>query len=574
MIDYSLVDNWYKFGIPKKFISSQLLEFVLKSNTITSFVKEIPVKLDVSAKSAYTDGINCFLAGIYFQKDFYSDVLFIKPEKDQIKACIAVNNGIQIHEALHVDILGTMNKIDMIDENPNSSPYRDNAVFGDLLNIVEDLFSENLCFENNKKAYVFLETMNNIFFNEQAVDYRKSQLFGNKSLKNILNMLPIFRNRYYLGTNLAAICGLEEFTDILFKALNTNLTIYDRVQIAIELMLLIENNKDLKQQSDAINMDFLGSFETIDKLAISELDANLIEILKNNEKELDSLSKMVDVLEKNTNLSIPIEFLEVTNYTSSEDVELDTNFSNFAFMLNHFRQEKNNAGNSVILGNKFKPSQFYKHSIDGKIMSIDNSQIVKKGNPEIILLIDASGSMRGKLLDKTINVCYSVFVSLKNNNIPCAVYAHTTLNSKCLIVGVASYLMPLMNDKITNTNNVLQRFKNLHGVRNSQNADGIAINFVGDRFPKSKNDKFLLVLSDGQPAFTEYGYGSYEGGNHTTEIVKKLDKNNVYVASLSLTEDVVKNNNKIYGSKRNVKAYGDLLQENMKNLIYKITQRN
>lgn len=572
MIDYSLVDKWYNYSIPKRFDSTELLDFIIRSNLISRFVKEVELKFDAKSPSAYTDGEFCYLAGVFFKKDFYEKILFIHDEKEQIKACIAVNNGIQIHEALHIDILGNKNKLDMIKGHVRAEKYQTDAIFFDLLNIIEDSFSENYCFFENPRAYTFLESANGIFFNENVVNDRVFNVTDELNISNLLNILIIFRRRDLIKSSLPFDCNIQEFTDVLFRSLDTSLTLQQRVSIAVDLRELIEKNEELEQEAQ--KKKFAHDDLNIDQYEVmTDVIKEIRKIIYDNKHDLDSLSKFFQIETNENPKPIPVVYHDINEFNGHKQIVPQKEFANFANLLSHFRQEKNTTGKPKIIGNKFNPKRFHNFSVDGKVMTQDDSQKTKKGEPKIILLIDASGSMRGELLDKTVNVCYSVFDSLKTNHIPCAVYAHTTDYKNAIVVGVSSYQMPLSGKHIENTHNNLKRFQNIHGIDCSENADGWAIDFVSKRFPESIDDKFLIVLSDGQPSYGDFEYVGANGVNHTKEIVKSINKGGIYVVSMSLTEYVVETNNKIYGKDKNFKAYGSRLSEEIKKLIYKITYK-
>lgn len=572
-IDYSLIDRWYKYYIPEYFEPSVLLDFVIKSNTISSFVKNIPLKFDANAPSAYTDGKSCFLAGVYFTPNFYHS-LYIGDEKEQVKACIAISNGVQIHEALHVLLLGELNKIDMIHSYEPAEKYANDPIFYDILNIIEDHFSENYCFVKNTKAYKFLELLNDIIFNEKVMSDVVYNVNEKRRVTNILNCLTLFRNRDYLDSSLATECNIVELVDILHKALNIHLEISDRAKIAYEIREWLSQNEDFEQQIQIFSADY-ENFKQLDTYTIltSEIVQNII---RNKAYELEILQEYFSsVTEDKENPEIPVILKNVAEYSiSNKEVTKVREFDDFTHNLKFFSELKRNPGQDVVLGNHFNSRAFYRLNIDGKVMTRNDSNKVRKGQPEIILLIDASGSMSGSLLDMTINVCYTVFEGLKNSDIPVSVYAHTAEFKDALVVAVASHKMPLMTSYVETTYDNQERFKRLHSVENDENADGYAIEFVSKRFNfNSVSDKFLIVLSDGRPNFARYDYMGTKGIEHTKNVVNKLNSDGIYVMSMSLTKGVYDTNNLIYGKERNLEAYGNHLIENMKRTIYNITNK-
>ena len=191
---------------------------------------------------------------------------------------------------------------------------------------------------------------------------------------------------------------------------------------------------------------------------------------------------------------------------------------------------------------------------------------------EVNILIDASGSMTGNyneivsvkpVIDaygRETNKFYCEFIELVMAvgrvllegftlaNIRCAVFAHTTFDTKNddeypIVVKIAD----------SETYNTKERFDLATAIYNKNNADGYAIEEMANHFTSDGKDrgKTLIVLSDGRPACHAYR-GGLDGMEHTKRMVDQLrDQEDVQVYSISLASGVVKYNDEIYGKENN-----------------------
>ena len=76
----------------------------------------------------------------------------------------------------------------------------------------------------------------------------------------------------------------------------------------------------------------------------------------------------------------------------------------------------------------------------------------------------------------------------------------------------------------------------------------------------------LIVLSDGRPAGA--GYDGWEDALYKTrKVVNDLRRRGIVVYSLSLIEEVIENNDKIYGEKWNIRLNESPLQNMLDELV-------
>lgn len=218
-------------------------------------------------------------------------------------------------------------------------------------------------------------------------------------------------------------------------------------------------------------------------------------------------------------------------------------------------------------------------AIDNRILGLGKLK-KQRGVPEIIVLLDMSGSMHGKaskapytsLIQEAASAAWGLYMSCERGRVPIAVYGHTSKQPgyKPVIFNIAAYNMPLTNRNIIQTtNNPTAKFEAVARHDMVVNYDGIAIDFVSRRFTEKPGTKLLLVISDGEPS----GNGDYDGGgalDHTIYEIKEARKRGVNVFALSVSSGVVYSNNRIYGQKYNVDASRGNLDQEMQRFVMQL----
>ena len=142
---------------------------------------------------------------------------------------------------------------------------------------------------------------------------------------------------------------------------------------------------------------------------------------------------------------------------------------------------------------------------------------------EMIVLLDLSGSMSGTRIEqqKTLSIALADAFS-RVKGLKAKFYGHTTKSS-------GDYLEVL---NIIDFNGKDRLFKLNSQRAASNNLDGFAIDFVSKKFDKRAKSKLLVVISDGQPAATNYS--GLDAIAHVRSKVLMLEKQEIQVLSVSL----------------------------------------
>lgn len=170
-----------------------------------------------------------------------------------------------------------------------------------------------------------------------------------------------------------------------------------------------------------------------------------------------------------------------------------------------------------FMGQKFNPGDIY-HK-DGKYFS---REIVPDGQPDVVfgILVDESGSMSGKKINKARQTTILLEDVLRNLDIPAIICGHTT-----------SYYTDevLINNYVDfDTNDGKDKYRLGQICSSANNIDGAAITYIGEKLSKRpENIKVMIVISDGAPCG-----GSYYSNNpdeDTKEAIKKYRKKDINI---------------------------------------------
>lgn len=571
--DYSIIHRWYGNLVPNDF--KGLLAFTVMSNELTKDIAPTPIKLDSKEQTAYMMNGICYLPTVYYTPEFYREQLLIIDESKYIESAISLINGSQIHEALHHKLLGKHATMDTIlravgHTHTNNNEYQ-KGIFKDCFNIVEDMFNDYYGQVKHANVYPFLELLSETFFNENVFIQLESSFFQNKTASGLLGVLASFKNIKLLESNTAFKDIHPEFVDILIRARNVKLNLNQRFNLAIELWELL---KEMFPEETENSSQYEAS-ELIDKTCFKIIPTLIkdFEGLEQIEHEFNIQSNIESIPE------IHIKFIDVSSKGKGSNIPYDNKFIGFSQYLLNARAERQVYQHPRITGNKILDKQLpYYQTNEGKIFGKRDTTRLEKSAPQIIFGIDTSGSMETRiswlnndetrLIDKVLSVSKTIYRDLKENNIPCAFYGHTTKGNEGLVFGIASNQMPLMSKQIVTTVDYESRFDSVNNIYYDETSDGFSINFIAKRFiPDRQGQRVLIMMSDGQPSFVEYGYVGDKSKKHTASCIENLRKSNIIVLVLSLTEIAYRENNKIYGVKHNIKAYGENLQNNLKKII-------
>lgn len=266
---------------------------------------------------------------------------------------------------------------------------------------------------------------------------------------------------------------------------------------------------------------------------------------------------------------------DVTRMTETTDrgFALDKRWLSFADSLRYATQERHTPAIPTDLAGSLIEKNLSRLLTDGKVLGYSRPR-KQRGVPELIVLVDMSGSMHTRAANNksyftnAINASLGLFLSCVNGRVPIAVYGHTSEGAgNPYILPIAASNMPLGKDgRLVNHGNYKSRFLRAASKHLQVNFDGIAINEVAKLFSSRPTSKVLIVLSDGEPS-GDSGYDGRRAINHTIAAITTARKAGVKVFSLSLDKSVVLSNDNIYGKMWNVDVSQGNLDATLRKLI-------
>lgn len=574
-IDFSILDNWYGKLIPKWF--GDLIQFTVNSNQLAREIIETPIVIDSNQIMPYLKNGICYLPATFYHQKFYSEYLKIKDIDDMIYSAVALVNGGQIHEAMHKLILGKNDDYLKIVEFCGFKYVEGylSDVHKMCFNLIEDVYSEYVCSLDYPFIYPFIELMNRVLFNDNVYRRRLNDLSEGENVSTIFNVLLTNRN-----PDNAKIDNLNQYWEIVNKSYDKNLTLVERLEISHELYELFkqENYEKERHENDQFENcdDYQDEWQQLDIDVLQDLEDFRITDsiskyeLRDIESQFYEYSSSQDIVEPE------IKFIEIDTKPLPYKLNQNPLFNGFSQYLRNAKALRQSYIEPRLTGTKLLTNRLNQALVDGKIFAKRDVEQMNKGEPELIFLIDLSASMRyNELIRPTLESAMTIFQDLRENNISCAFYGHTTTHpeipKRVLIVGIASNNMPMLKMSHLQSNSDFEnRFKNCLNIETKENGDGFAIEFVSKRFSSKQGKKVLIVLSDGKPNILSANYSGEKAVNHTKNAIENLRKSNISVVSLSLTSEVMKDNNKIYGVKNNLAAYQGKFESNVKKLIENI----
>lgn len=615
------VYDWYGHTLPPYLEGATFPEFAVRSRELAWYIKDlIPLEIDHSAGTAYTDGHTIWLPSLYILPRFYE--FFGIPELYHTAAACLTINGTQAHEALHCKITTFgMDDACRIAGNAKAMEYITKYQgFKDCINIIEDQYIEAYSRVNFPALTIFIDGKNHIMLGDTALDLALLMLTEQMVKKG----QPPCLEAITVGQRLGMLCfaktielrhddrlvWLEPLLEITDRAARHDLNLQERIALAVELWekLLEESGGEEACEGSAATAGYpdasaaRGAFKIADVLRAAQqlnpgsgasLDervkaAQLLEqaikaldtkdegepsSLTDHEQSTDDLVRLgVDALEGIPSL-LTRDVMSVTRFPYDDTAKPSTEWRRFGQYLRYMRETKTSFGLAQDHGSMIVKSRLARILTDGKVLADRNRKVVKKGVPEIIILDDASGSMRGhtgsarrSLYLDVVDASYGMFMALMQAGVPTAVYAHTSTdrdNLRPLLYSIAAFRMPVFGMEAVTNGDFARRFNAMARLSCVENFDGIAIERVSHEFTSKLGTKVLIVLSDGAPVGGHL-YGGKDAHNHTKNAITLARRRGIFVFSVSLVESVVSTNNALYGKENNLHGYGKELEPTLK----------
>lgn len=471
-----------------------------------------------------------------------------------------------------------------------------------ILQIVEDLYIENYVGSFIRYLEPFLINFNSLIFPNEEIEKRRNDTTGEAPLtleegSLIVHYAYSFKRTSYVFSFRSE---WERKLHEMFISVFGMSDVKERAKLAYRIYDYIFNPEQQDEEEEKGNDEGEGEgnssglgdkeSDASEAPGDKEVDSNsIVSSMSPNGKTVivklpDYTSEEVDNRERR-----PVEFVAVSEHdeifvervVGGENVG-DVRFTPMDF--NALRVVENARGSvrSVVGAPSYsgkRMTHLHRAGMDGKIfgnITLDG-QRAGKGAPEIVFLLDLSGSMNGSVgawgSNKGSKADFAMSAAVAINN------ALSATKTKFCIIGHTTttrggkYGVRIVEFKkfgeIVGEDELKNRMRRIKGtVQFAGNADGAALLIASDEFSKSHmGDKILFIVSDGAPAedfkkfYVERGVNSsdidddyYSIVHNVAAVANHIRSKGVKLFSASIDESAVDSCNQIYGEKNNVKV--------------------
>lgn len=539
-------ENWYAgFHVPSNpatfssFVGTQ----VIPAELLGEYFYQTKIETK-NVPTGMTDGYTITLPTHYFdlKKLGNGDV-----EKGKWISAALVN-GTMIHECNHVVQFrkhGVPCNIKWFADSSDilSKFWSINArVTASIINVMEDCYIDNEC-RNPFYEMVALECES--LFSD----------FTEFDVSDLEKAMNTFVSLGFKGNHSHFIWSDDEFAKQIFDLYQEMITAAHRKDDFFSRIKITEKVAELffDKFQDEIENDENKDGDSETDLSVMGAVMALIGIISDN---VESVSQEIinaaeyfiyNIVENTADERYICEVLTVEKHVSvhSNDVPATYEFTdlpNTKSIVNavKYRDATTSLSQPEKKGLKFNKNRAANLWSDGRVFN--TRPMVQVTEPEIILLVDLSGSM-SNIQKQVLKTAKSFSKSLKG--IPHLVAGHSTKEvsgNKSNGIGMIATVGLIDGFKLYQSA-IKTPFETAMKYYSYSNADGVAIKEVIKYFTKKNNKKIMIVMSDGMPSAT-----MYKGVDHTKNVVKKLRKQGIIVIALALVPAVVSSLNEIYGS--------------------------
>lgn len=510
-------------------------------------------------------------------------------------------NAIVIHEAGHFKLSPAF-----INEfNVPGRKLTQNVVT--ILQIIEDLYIENYIGNHFPYLEWFLINLNNALFSDEEIQSRRNDTTGKKpetieEAELIVHYAYSFKRQSYLFT------FRDEWERTLYNMFVSVFGMNDkdeRAKLAYKIYDYIfspEQQEEESESSDGSEEEGEGEGEGEGKGkgegdGVGSLDTS---------PEVYEPSSVATSMTKNGNtvfVKLPdysreeidnSDYHEAFTIAISEHKEIfverakggakTANFLWTPMDFSKLRVVENARGSvrSVVGAPAFsgrRMTHLHRAGMDGKIfgdVKLEGHR-AGKGSPEIVFLLDFSGSMRspvggsrtarGSKVDFAMSSAIAINNALSGTKTKFSIFGHTTTSRGgkwgVLFVEIKGF------NEIVSEQEMNKRMREIKGsVEFYGNADGAALLVAAKEFSKSHmGDKVLFIVSDGAPAedyrdfYVENGVNASKLSTDWRDIIKNVAAvadsirgRGIKLFSASIDDAAIEPCNQIYGKEHNVKV--------------------
>lgn len=510
--------------------------------------------------------------GWYFSRKAITSAVGTDKDVDFEAISLALMNGSGIHETAHAALTP-----DTLKELTAGITF--NQVSATVANMVEDLYIEAAVNRTSAIGGAMLASKNRIFFHEdEATRLAKKVKHAFDSsklpeLEDLLNLMMMTKNADLrdlifeaipdkLGSHLKSailqgrISGRFSYNrsgkanvrvEIITKIYNILVDMYGRNAITEVPTTLDFNTTGGDGGGEAMQSEvsMSGDEEAVEQVAAAANQTMAMIHTGASAKNPENAS-----LRGNLQKAVSVDIIETTVPESSRSSAHTAGNYGFLSILRQLRATNTTPGEPRKAGARLVNTRISRIATDRKMFSNHDATRKVTVPTEVVILADASGSMGADFFSKVMAETKGIYEALKKLGIAVSVYAHSSQQDlagadRPIIYRIAAF------GTTSRTSNDDARFERSLNIDQSQNYDGVVISHLTRTAFHLKNaNKFLFVLSDGEPA--GHDYSGWEANDHTMKCISLARRAGINVISFSLKAEVVKDNDRIYGEANNI----------------------
>lgn len=572
------LQTWYLgYPLPKDFEDQRRIgRFVqdcygIFTSVVASELKIGRVKVEVTSDPE----IEIAVADLEGRKILFSRSLYSPDESKRfnktatIAQTLSAIMGILIHESGHFAYTNVdyRNLFEHLETNANDIKFS-------IMNVVDDLFIDTATYKKLPRMRWATDERLNYLFSQKELQRRIDVLNPkgwNDSIEDAIGYFDacIPLKNFHLEIPKSAPEPFLKLTntviharklDDIFERGRWAVKIYDllfakwesevkeaELNSLVELLddgdfdVVVEGVEKSKKEQQSTDEDLLVVTTDIDTKFIEgkagEKDVTIVELAADNDI-LHRTIKKVPVVDTYKNIAIDERYLKLAQLGRAR-AERHT-----------FNGPQKKRGTNM--------SNLYRIATDGKIYNLPE-KTEALGPREIIILIDCSASMDGDHIESAFSAAKGAVKSLELARHSVAVYGHTgeqeLTDNSC--PDLICYRFKGFNERFNVLDKRIDSFLGgefTYSALLYENNDDLAITYVGDKFTSTHNQKTMIVISDGAPSSRRLSPYDY---NTKIELARKAvmevkRKKGCNIVSISIKENAVKSNNRIYGVGNNI----------------------
>lgn len=507
--------------------------------------------------------------------------------QDETAIMVAATNGMIVHEAAHLikspkDIKEAKS---LMRKGPGTD-FTSDPAFNGFINTCEDMYIEWWLREEYPNLTPFVEAAHEFWFHEADLGERLHTFWLSRSVEaevydgnSFFDILITMKNWRFADSPIWKGI-IKEYNEELkcFRGLDK---LEDRLEAMQTIWHKLKADPRLRWPASRGDREPCLKFDSEGKLvgsrmaeklldeekechgtAYSDLDALIEEI----NKELNKRNIVIKIKKGQTEISeIPPMLVKVVK-PSHDRAEPDKRFIPLAKRLRSVLTRNYAPGQPVKRGPKLVSTRLQRIVTDGKIFTYPETRKRTGRDFEVIILVDCSGSMSGGTptrIKEAMTVGVAAYLSLRSARVRTVLLGHTSWRQR----GPSEDEEPVLY-VFGEAKDVIERVKKRaakafeSGFR-FNNYDGFAVEKACTFFSDKPTKKWLIVISDGQPAGVHYN--GDEAIEHSRLMVEKARDRGTDVVSITIEDGAYRVNDRIYGKEKNIhtrssKALLDLVE--------------